>query len=272
MISDELNALIQRNFESLGNQEKEQSRSILSLSLQDVETLTPEILQVTSDQLKTFLVAGHDTTSTVVVWTVYELERTPHVLKAVRDELDGLFGADIAQNPDAIFQKLRSPGGHDVIRKMTYISAVIKEVLRVHSPAGTVRMAKPGTGLVVSTSQGDYNLDGNWIYINHTLIHEDQKVYGDTAEDFMPERWLKNDKYPASAWRPFERGPRNCIGLELANIEARVIIALLAHQYIFQKVGLGELNLDENGEPKLNQKGQFETKSTLYMVREYDIP
>jgi cytochrome P450 len=72
-----------------------------------------------------------------------------------------------------------------------------------------------------------------------TSIHRDPQIYGETANEFVPERWLHGaaEAIPASAWRPFERGPRNCIGQELANIEARVVIALVARRYDFSKVG-----------------------------------
>lgn len=72
--------------------ESTKSRTILSLSLQDIEELTPQILDETCDQLSTFLFAGHDTTAILLSWIFYELSRTPHALKAVRDELDILFG------------------------------------------------------------------------------------------------------------------------------------------------------------------------------------
>jgi hypothetical protein len=49
---------------------------------------------------------------------------------------------------------------------------------------------------------------------------------------------------PPSAWRPFERGPRNCIGQELANIEARVILACVVRKYAFEKVGAGQRLVD----------------------------
>lgn len=151
---------------------------------------------------------------------------------------------------------------------MIYISAVIKEVLRLHPPAGSIRESKPGMGFVISTPQGNFNVDGNWVYLNHNIIHRDPAVFGDTADDFVPERWLQPDgaNYPASAWRPFERGPRNCIGQELAHIEARVIIAMLARRYEFIKTGLGELDLDTKGQPTIDDKGRYKVKSELYSV------
>lgn len=67
------------------------------------------------------------------------------------------------------------------------------------------------------------------------------------------------------------RGPRNCIGQELANIEARVIIAMLARRYEFVKVGLGEFDLDRDGHPTVHDKGRFKVKSELYSVSAKDL-
>lgn len=270
-ISEQLRSIVQRNFdkmrrEALPAEPQNKSRSVLALSLQGIESLTPEIMEETCDQLKTFLFAGHDSTSSTISWSIYELFRTPHALKAVRDELDRLFGSRDDQNMATARKRLLARGGDEIVHQMTYISAVIKETLRLHPPAGSIRMSKPNTGFVVSTSQGDYNLDGNWIYLNHTIIQRDRAVYGDTADTFMPERWLKSEHPPASAWRPFERGPRSCIGLELANIGARIIIALLVRQFDFLKVGLGETDFDQNGQPAIEDTRQIKVKSEMYSV------
>lgn len=271
-ISHQLEGIVRRSFEEVDagvkpDEESTKSRSILSLSLHGIQSLTPEILAETCDQLKTFLFAGHDTTSTTTIWCIYELSRTPRAMQAVHAELDTLFGPGGAREPTTISKKLLSPGGEDIIHRMTYISAVIREVLRLHPPAGSVRKSDPGTGFVVSAPEGKYNLDGNWIYLCHSIIHRDRAVYGETADDFVPERWLQpNNDIPASAWRPFERGPRNCIGQELANIEARVIIAMLARRYEFTKIGLGEFELGKDGKPIVDDKGYNKTKSELYAV------
>jgi cytochrome P450 len=265
-ISEHLRQIVRRKFNELQlDSSSIGSRTILALSLKEVEHLTPAILEETCDQLKTFLFAGHDTTSTLLGWMCYELSRTPRSLRAVHEELDQLFGPET--EPRAIREKLLAPGGDELLGRMTYCSAVIKEILRLHPPAGSIRMTKPGTGLTVSTPQGSYNIDGTYIYINHTIIQRDRAVFGETADSFVPERWLGSSEIPVSAWRPFERGPRNCIGQELANIEARIIIALVARRYDFKKVGLGELEYDENGKTMLDDKtGQFQVKTELYSV------
>lgn len=90
------------------------SRSILSLSLQNVETLTTDAINEACDQLKTFLFAGHDTTSILISWMVYELWRAPRALRAMRAEVVEVFGPgkpfyDFAVESFYMFRKLRHP-------------------------------------------------------------------------------------------------------------------------------------------------------------------
>lgn len=249
----------------------DQSRSILSLSLQDATDLTPELLNETRDQIKTFLLAGHDTSSITLAWAFYWLSRSPRALRAVREELDGLLGTE--SDPETVYAKLLSPEGPDLVRRMAYISAVIKEILRLHPPAATARYVKPGTGFTVRTPDGnDYCLDDMIIYNCESLIQRDPNVYGKSHNYFNPERWLGDADHsgiPAGAWRPFERGPRNCIGQDFAMIELRVIIAAVARRYDFVKVGLGELSLDAQGQPTLDENGILIAKSDLYSVSTY---
>lgn len=59
--------------------------------------------------------------------------------------------------------------------------------------------------------------------------------YGEDPTKFIPERWLAKDGDPLSpvkgTWRPFEHGPRNCIGQELALLEIKVIMALTLRSF-----------------------------------------
>jgi hypothetical protein len=123
------------------------------------------------------------------------------------------------------------------------------------------------------------------LYVNHFLIQRDPKFYGETANEFVPERWLGDtdttgtrkdeegsqagaSQIPISAWRPFERGPRNCIGQELAKLEARVILACVMRRYDFVKVGAGEIEVDEESLLIEDQSGKLKTKSELFNVGE----
>ncbi|RAH63904.1 cytochrome P450 [Aspergillus aculeatinus CBS 121060] len=273
------------------------SRSILALSLHDTDHLTPQIIRETADQLKSFLFAGHDTTSILLQWTFYELSRTPRVLKAVRRELDALFGKETSSAPARVAEMLLA-GGDEYLSQMTYTAAVIKEVLRLHPPSGSARYMPPGTGFTVTLPDGrTMCLDGVVMYNCATLVQRDEAVYGPTREEFWPERWLEGSadgfdgiksgdgaflddsgkkvgggggggggggQIPVSAWRPFERGPRNCIGQGLVNIEVRVILACTVRRFEFEKVGLGALARDAGGRPVLDAKGQFEVLEELF--------
>lgn len=122
---------------------------------------------------------------------------------------------------------------------MPYTSAVIKEALRLWPPAGTARFVPPGAGVAVKTADGaEHPLDGLHVYNCAIMIQRDPAVYGDSADEFVPERWLDGSTIPATAWRAFERGPRNCIGQELALLEAKVVVALVARHVDFLKVSL----------------------------------
>jgi cytochrome P450 len=256
------------------------SRSVLSLSLQDLDRLDNRIVAQTRDQLKSFLFAGHDTTSILLQWAFYELSRTPRALAAIRAELDDIFGAD--SSPAVVRDMLLSSQREGLVRRMSYTSAVIKETLRLYPPSGSARHLPYGSGFTVALpGGGSLCLDGTVIYNCSTVIQRDEGVYGPTAAEFRPERWLgdtdtsmqtnvdaKEDagRIPASAWRPFERGPRNCIGQELANLEARVILACTVRRYDFEKVGLGAITHDSTGLPVVASNGQYEVKKEVFNV------
>ncbi|KAH8901259.1 cytochrome P450 [Thozetella sp. PMI_491] len=244
---------------------KVNSPSILFMSLADVDVLTPELVDVTCDQLSSFLFAGHDTTSTLMSWAFYELSRTPHALRAVRAELDELFGPD--SSPAAVRARLLAPGGQELINRMPYSTAVIKETLRLWPPGATSRMPKVGDGYTIRTPEGELCLDGMMVYQISYIIQRDPDSFGETADKFVPERWLDDsDEIPVGAWRPFERGPRGCIGQELATMEARVLMAMLARRFEFTKVGRGAVAVGPSGEPELDSNQQYKVTSELYQV------
>ncbi|KAI0203409.1 cytochrome P450 [Astrocystis sublimbata] len=274
-VRNALKSIVRERYAELAHSAK--SRSILSMSLQEIEDLSPQTVDVTCDQLSTFLFAGHDTTSTTIAWAFYELSRTPHALRAVRNELDDILGPD--SDPKSVRARLLGPGGEELVHRMTYTTAVIKEVLRLWPPGGTSRMTKPGDGLRVtlpassSSSGGDLcemDLDGLMIYPPHSIIQRDPSVFGDTADVFVPERWLGqagSEKAPAGAWRAFERGPRGCIGQELAMIESRIVLALAVRRFDFIKVGIGAVAMnDTSGQPEMDKHGQFKVVKEMYMV------
>lgn len=87
---------------------------------------------------------------------------------------------------------------------------------------------------LTDTSTGEHSLptDGFMVWPVPHAIHRRDDLFPRPTE-FIPERFLSDDSLPpgfppitSASWRPFERGPRNCIGQELAMIETKVIMAL----------------------------------------------
>lgn len=71
----------------------------------------------------------------------------------------------------------------------------------------------------------------------HT-IHHDPSVYLDPMS-FKPERWLAGPLPSRNAWRPFDLGPRACMGREVAMDEMRAVLLLTARWFDFETVGPG---------------------------------
>jgi hypothetical protein len=64
-------------------------------------------------------------------------------------------------------------------------------------------------------------------------MHRDRQFWGEDVAEFKPERFLPQnaDKIMPNLYRPFEKGPRNCIGQELALIELKVILAMTIREF-----------------------------------------
>lgn len=92
--------------------------------------------------MKTFMFAGHDTTTSIICYALYYLSKHQDMLARIRAEHDEVFGTD----HEAISSQLRA--SPHLINKLPYTLAVIKEVLRFQPPASTVR--KTPAGYVVS--------------------------------------------------------------------------------------------------------------------------
>ncbi|KAF3034596.1 hypothetical protein E8E12_003749 [Didymella heteroderae] len=248
---------------------KTKKRSVAALSLQGIESLTPQILQQTSDTLRGFLFAGHDTTSILLQWAFYELHIHPAAAQTLKEELDSVFGPD--SHPSAVANALREPDAGGRLHKLHYTDALIKETLRLHPPGTTARVAPSGSNTTLTLPDGNtLCIDGLCVTPRAYTIQRHPKIFGESRNDFKPERWLGEEgrKIPESAFRPYERGPRRCTGSELANLETKIIIACVARHFDFVKQGLGELNLDGKGEVQIDEKGRAQTKGIMFSTHQ----
>ena len=105
------------------------------------------------DQVKTFMFAGHDTTSSTICYTAYVLSEHPEALRKVRKEYDEVFGTDVEQTAHLI---KKDPY---LLNQLPYTVAIIKEVLRLYPPVSSARKGLPGFFLHHEGKQ--YPTEGN---------------------------------------------------------------------------------------------------------------
>ncbi|EXJ61614.1 hypothetical protein A1O7_02042 [Cladophialophora yegresii CBS 114405] len=246
-------------------------RSITRLALSGLDP-DAALVRSTVSQIKSFLFAGQDTTATLIQWLCFELSkaswspRSASVLQQLTAEHDAVFGTQGGPfNALDVLGRTDEAGQKDTEAilgsRLPYTTAFIKETLRLHPPAATARRVPelsaqnptPVT-MKIRTSRGDEKdvlVNGLRIYNAQHLIHQHKDVWGPDARVFRPERWL-DEKYmstlPTGAWRPFERGPRNCIGQELAMVEAKVVLCAVSRGFSWEKVGYSGRNQTEGME------------------------
>lgn len=256
-----LTAVVKHCISSLND--SPESRSIIQLAASDVPH-SEELIRNCVHQLKTFIFAGQDTTATLMSWLCFEMSKASHdqrhatFLRLLRKEHDRVFGPGAFSALDKFQESTTTASGTITTPNLPYTTAFIKETLRLHPPASTGRSVPEHAGLKLSLPTHDVDIGGLYVYVNHYLIHRNPKIWSPDAHVFNPERWLDEQyvaKLPPGAYRPFERGPRNCIGQELAMLEALMVVAAVARGFTFEKVGLtGRANDDGVAEKEVWSK------------------
>ncbi|GAB0107377.1 hypothetical protein JMUB6875_63710 [Nocardia sp. JMUB6875] len=173
---------------------------MLSTRYEDGSAITATDLR---EQLRTLLVAGHETTATALVWALYRLHREPAVLERLLGELSSA-GTD----PDPA-----------ELMKLPYLDAVCQETLRLHPPVPIVLRRLTGD----FTLRGAPLAAGDTMGISVHLLHTDPAVWPEPRR-FRPERFLER-RYGPFEFAPFGGGHRRCVGAALADYELRIVLA-----------------------------------------------
>lgn len=178
-------------------------------------------------QIRTFLFAGHDTTSSSLCHAFYLLNKNPETLRKLREEHDLVLGKDPTAAANVISDNPQT------LNELFYTTSVIKEAMRLFPPASGARQGVDGVD--ITDDEGNRYPTGNaMVWIIHQGIQRNPK-YWPKPDEFIPDRWMTepgDPMYPIKfAWRPFEFGPRNCIGQTLVMSELKVILALTAREF-----------------------------------------
>lgn len=148
------------------------------------------------------VVAGTETTSNTIEFTLAELLKKPEVLEKILNELETVVGNDrIVVESD--------------INNLSYLQAVMKEALRLHPP---LPLLVPHSPDVISIVGGYSVPPGSRVLINVWAIQRDPSVW-DNPLEFCPERFLNaRFDYTGSDFKyfPFGSGRRICVGASMA--------------------------------------------------------
>ena len=168
------------------------------------------------DQLLTMLIAGHDTSTSALAWSLYLLGAHPQAMARARAEVDAVVGRD--------------PPGMEHAARLGYLEQVIKETLRLYPPIHL------GSRIAAADLefQGCAIPAGTRVLYSIYLTQRDPR-YWEEPERFDPERFTPERiaARPAYTYLPFGGGPRNCIGFAFAEVELRLVLARLLQQFDF---------------------------------------
>lgn len=165
------------------------------------------------DQVATMIVAGNETTSVAMFWSLFLLASVADVQQRVAEEARQ---ADLAPDRAA-----------ETLPRLAYTRAVLSEALRLYPPAFMlVREAINADDCgVVKVPKGATVLIAPWLLQRHRGLWAD-------PDAFEPSRFLPDAPTPARfAYLPFGTGPRICVGIQFATAMATMVIASLIARY-----------------------------------------
>ena len=167
------------------------SKAVIDIVLQaympeDAKTapakLDPEFRAFAIRQIRLFVFAGHDSTSSTICYTFHLLATNPETLTYLRAEHDAVFGKDRTAT-----QSLLESRPH-LTECLPYTTAIIKQILRLFTPAGSSKAGKPRVNL--TDDAGNHcPTDDATVFFVHVEMHRSPK-YWIRPDDFLPERWL----------------------------------------------------------------------------------
>jgi len=200
------------------------------------------------DEAMAFLLAGHETTSTLMTWLLYALAINPDVDAKLYKEL----------KEHAAVVKDRAPTHHD-LREMPYLLNTIEETCRLYPPIPLLaRQARDQDNFLQVRNEQLFVPRGGVVMLNTLGVHRDERHWKEPLV-FRPERFArrtitspksKPTKSPKSTptptpdspksprrvkhtWMPFSTGPRHCIGQEFAMLEVKSLLSQILSRYRF---------------------------------------
>lgn len=178
-----------------------------------------------------FLAVGYDTTSSLITMTAYSLACNVDVQKRLYEEIR------------EAYERNGNKFDYELISGLKYLDSVISETLRILPPAPIIQ--RKSTEEYTFKDRNIHINKGTTVIIPIWSIHHDDKYFNE-PEKFIPERFLpeNRDKLVPYTYVPFGGGPRNCIGMRFALLEAKLAICHLIMNFAFKPCNHTDIPLD----------------------------
>ncbi|XP_027152521.1 cytochrome P450 CYP749A22-like [Coffea eugenioides] len=171
------------------------------------------------DECKTVYFAGHETTTSLLTWSILLLAVHKEWQETAREEVIEIFGQ---MKPNA-----------DAIPRLKTINMILEECLRLYPPVPAI-MRK----VHKKVKLGRLTLPAHTeLLISPLALHHEPKIWGEDVHHFKPERFaggvIKATNNNPVAFLPFGFGPRTCVGLNFAMAEAKIALSMILQHYKF---------------------------------------
>lgn len=215
--------IIQDRLRDMDNEKKVPDEEKAYVFLEGLATETRDPLELRS-QLLNILLAGRDTTASLLSWTLLLLARNPEIFQKLRQVIIETFGT--WSNPQNLtFSALKS---------CQYLQYCMNEVLRLY-PVVPFNRRVATRDTTIPRGGGPDGMSpvfipkGGSVMYTTFVMHRRKDIWGEDVEEFKPERWTNRK----AGWEylPFNGGPRICIGQQFALTEAGYVLVRLLQRF-----------------------------------------
>ncbi|THH09705.1 hypothetical protein EW145_g1826 [Phellinidium pouzarii] len=217
-----------------------EGRDLLSaLVKSNMDTELPDTQRMVDEdvlaQVPTFLVAGHETTSTETMWCLFALSQRPDIQTKLRTEL-----LDVSTDTPSMDELSALPYLDIVVRETMRLHAAVPNTIRIAMHDDTIPVGEPFVDKYGKTHTEIKVGKGDGIFIPILALNRTKAIWGDDAAEFNPDRWAnipEGAKDVPGVWgnmMTFLGGARSCIGYRFAIIEMKALLFTLLRTFEFE--------------------------------------
>jgi len=170
----------------------------------------------------TFFLAGHETTTSILLWIVGLIAKYPEVQEKARKE---------------VLENTKNGFTYETLKDLNYIDWIIREAMRLYPPVSVteyILFRRTETETII----GNYYIPAKTrIQVDFVSMLHSKEIWGD-PQNFRPERFDPDilTKEQRSSWMPFSNGPRICIGMNFSLTQQKIFLATLLREFSLIKL------------------------------------